>query len=132
MRYCSECGAAISEDDVFCANCGTKLDSATEKEPTFKDAVDAMHQVMVHTTKKVDATIKAIGEKIEHDPTLKEARDAMRQVMAYATKKVDDAIETLDTTVQKTLEGLGEKKCKRCGATLPKGAVYCWRCGEAV
>ena len=132
MQYCSDCGAAIYKDAVFCTNCGTKLDFATEKEPTFDEAVEAMRQVMAYTTKKVEDTIKTIDEKIEQDARLKEARETMRQVMMYATKKVDVAIETIETTMQKALEGLGEKKCTQCGITLPNAAIYCWRCGAAV
>ncbi|MFQ6123954.1 MAG: zinc-ribbon domain-containing protein [Candidatus Heimdallarchaeota archaeon] len=132
MRYCKECGAAISQDNVFCTHCGTKLDITTKKEPTFEDAMAAMRQVIAYTAKKVEDAIEIVNEKIESDPSLKEAREKMRQAMTSATEKFEDAIETIEDTIQKALEDPGKKKCDRCGTTLPKTAMYCWRCGEAV
>ena len=132
MQYCKECSAAITKDDVFCMHCGTKLDITTKKEPTFEDAMAAMRQVIAYTEKKVEDAIAKVDEKIESDPSLKEAKEKMRQAMASATEKVEDAIETIEDTIQKTIEGPGKKKCEQCGTTLPKAALYCWRCGKAV
>jgi len=132
MPYCSECGAAIPEDATFCTNCGIKIDSKTEQEPTFEDAVAAMRQIMAYTTKKVDDAIGTVNEKIESDPKLKEARDTMHKAMVQAAEKAEAAIVTIEDKINTALDDAGKTTCAQCGTALPKEATYCWRCGAAV
>jgi predicted amidophosphoribosyltransferase len=132
MPYCSECGAAIPADATFCTNCGVKIDSKTEQEPTFEDAVAAMRQVMTYATKKVEDAIGTVNEKIESDPKLKEARDTMRKTMVQATEKTEAVIVTIEDKLNAVLEETGKKVCPQCGTPLPKEAVYCWHCGTKI
>ena len=38
-RYCAECGASLTEEEIFCINCGVNLEELEKEEPVTDEDI---------------------------------------------------------------------------------------------
>ncbi len=104
MSYCSNCGAKIPKDALYCPKCGAKTMVGAEKT--------------VVTSEDLRETFNRIEKEFE-------------KAFALATKEMRAAFKKARENVQQ--EPPKETvTCSSCGEKNPKGAVFCYNCGTKI
>lgn len=64
LPYCSKCGVKLTEEDVFCTNCGAKVAKITREEYTVTadNLVDRVKELL-HEGNVTRVIIKDVNEK---------------------------------------------------------------------
>ena len=96
----------------FCANCGRELQESamfcpkcgTARKTAAAGPGDAITEALRTAGREMEAAFKTAGEEI--DKAFKEARDEF--------------------------SGLTGPLCSKCGKRNPKGAKFCYACGQAI
>lgn len=126
---CRKCGAAVQQDDLFCMACGASLDGIVSSE----------EKACAQCGKKVDPDAlfcehcgaKQVKEPVEEDGDVLHSSETSQVI-------VDDAVDkaSMESTVQSESlagESVPEKDvnaCKKCGAPLQDGWMFCGSCGS--
>ena len=105
MVYCSNCGADLAEDSLFCPKCGFKTPkgkTANARYPSDQ-LTDAFYQVGVELEKAFNMAAR------ETHQAIKRARDNLQ-----------------DRPPQQTVA------CPKCGAKNLAGSLFCNNCGSRI
>ena len=109
LVYCSNCGAKIDDDALFCPKCGTKTQAGKAAKATYPadELRDTFYQVGIELEKAF--TVAA-----------KETRAAFKKVSEEFQKKTDS---------QQAASSEGAVTCPKCGAKNLSGSIFCSNCG---
>jgi uncharacterized membrane protein YvbJ len=102
MVYCSSCGEKISDDALFCPNCGTKTLKGMEKT--------------VVSSEEIRKTFNKIEKEFE-------------KALATAAEEIQAAFKKARDNVQKSTTQQAVN-CPNCGQKNSENAVYCFNCGQ--
>lgn len=105
MVYCSNCGKKLPEGANFCPQCGFK---AIMKEETACSTV----------SDELEVAFNKMSQELE-------------RAFAVAAKEISVAFQTARENIKKSLQR-EPLSCPGCGASNPKGAVYCHKCGKKI
>ena len=110
LVYCSNCGAKIDDDALFCPKCGTKTQAGKAAKATYPadELRDTFYQVGIELEKAF--TVAA-----------KETRAAFKKVSEEFQKKSDSS--------QQAASSEGAVTCPKCGAKNLSGSIFCSNCG---
>lgn len=109
--YCSNCGAKIDDEALFCPKCGTKTLKGKEANVSYPsgEIKDAFYRVGIELEKAF--TIAAQ----ETRAAIKRARENMQQ-------KPESATTTQEGTVV----------CPKCGTKNFSDSIFCHNCGTRI
>jgi len=110
LVYCSNCGAKIDDDALFCPKCGTKTQAGKAAKVTYP--ADELRD-----------TFYQVGIELEKAFTLaaKETRAAFKKVSEEFQKKSDSS--------QQAASSEGAVACPKCGAKNLSSSIFCSNCG---
>jgi|GEM_PF-1900519 len=115
-RRCSNCGAPLEDDSVFCGNCGTK-NEIVEVSP----APIASGRVCSGCGAPLDADAVFCGKCGTKNEIV---------VPESVAPEVETAAEApAEAPVVEEVVVPEPKKCAQCGAVLEDGAMFCGTCG---
>jgi uncharacterized membrane protein YvbJ len=111
MVYCSNCGAKIDDEALFCPKCGTKTPKGKEANvPYPSDEIrDAFYRVGIELEKAFTIAAR------ETHAAIKRARENMQQKPESAT------------TAQE-----GTVACPKCGTKNLSDSIFCNNCGTRI
>lgn len=111
MVYCSNCGAQIDDEALFCPKCGTKTPKGKEANVSYPsdELKDAFYRVGVELEKAF--TIAAQ----ETHAAIKRASDNMQQKKTAPEATQEDTIA-----------------CPKCGTKNVPGSIFCNNCGTRI
>jgi predicted amidophosphoribosyltransferase len=105
MAFCHKCGKKISEDDLFCSNCGAR------------------------TKKGIEAGVSAPAEEMRE--AFSKMGQEMEKAFAVAAKEIHEAFKTARENIRQST-GRETVVCSHCGEKNASGASYCYKCGEKI
>ncbi len=132
MKYCKKCGKQMRDEDLFCNNCGTKAEPATQAEDKNADVLTAENteekaekQVTEETQKPAEAQQKAENKEQTADVETQQSAETV-QASVQETQKTDKAVQpdaqNVSTTSQEAnqqpvkMQGQDERKVNPAGA----------------
>lgn len=148
--FCHECGSQLSEEMVFCPNCGTKV---AKEEPDLgpspapspdtggEEAAEGLDVTLVNAGNHKVRVIRRIQEKTGLG--LKEAKDLADNTPSVIKKGVSmeeaERIKSLFVHEGARVEVTDQKgnavnvivHCESCGAEIEDGSTVCSVCGKA-
>lgn len=126
---CRKCGAAVQQDDLFCMACGASLN----------DVVSSEEKTCAQCGRKIDPDAlfcehcgtKQVEEPVEEDGDVLLPSETEQVI-------VDDAVDRASTESAVQSESLASESapekdvnvCKKCGASLQDGWMFCGSCGS--
>jgi adenine-specific DNA methylase len=105
MAFCHKCGKKISEDDLFCSNCGAR------------------------TKKGIEAGVSAPAEEMRE--AFSKMGQEMEKAFAVAAKEIHEAFKTARENIRQST-GRETVVCSHCGEKNASCASYCCKCGEKI
>ena len=120
---CPICKGPICEGDVFCINCGSKVESVSEasakEEPDKKYCMNCGKPLSSDDIFCMNCGTKAQTPAIE-EPALKEPD---------IIKEPQEAIKAEPIAAEPIIEEPAKKYCMNCGSLLNSDDIFCMNCG---
>ncbi|MBQ4062607.1 MAG: zinc-ribbon domain-containing protein, partial [Christensenellaceae bacterium] len=121
---CPICKGPICEGDVFCINCGSKVESVSEasakEEPDKKYCMNCGSLLNIDDIFCMNCGAKAQTPAIEKEPAPKEP---------VIIKESQEAIQAEPIAAEPIIEEPAKKYCMNCGTPLSTDDVFCMNCG---